>query len=154
ERTYCAGVRTNERWLALILRTDAFLAVGHSISFLETHGQELKNRDEPSTDTERRATVFAALAIHRRADESPNTCVSSPWAAVDGFSPNLPAVVQLPLHWRSHTRNADIEHGPLGRSTVRVDSVPIAVAQVECTDEAITATLDGVRDRARVFEYE
>ena len=34
-RTYCAGVHTNEHWLARILREPRFLAMRHSIAFLD-----------------------------------------------------------------------------------------------------------------------
>ena len=34
DRTYCAGVHTNERWLARILRNERFLAARHSVALL------------------------------------------------------------------------------------------------------------------------
>ncbi len=156
QRTYCAGVRSNERWLARILGTPQFLEVRHSISFLEAHGDELKELDGADETTERRAAAFAALAVHRRcAAASPEVYGGAhPWAAVDGFTPNLPALVQFLFHWRTQPRSVDIESGPGSSATIRIDSVPISVSQVAATDGFIAACLDGVRVKARVLVYD
>ncbi len=155
ERTYCAGVRSNERWLSRILDTPRFLKVQHSIAFLETHGQELHEVDEKDDTAERRALVFAALGVQRRSEvtgASAYDC-AHPWAAADGFTPNLPAIVQLMFHWRTQPRAVEIESGPREASTIRVDSMPVSVSQVGRSDGFIAACLDGVRERARVLVY-
>src|SRR6202035_4419380 len=38
EHIYCAGVKTNERWLSRVLRAPRFLEVRHSIAFLQENG--------------------------------------------------------------------------------------------------------------------
>ena len=43
ERTYCAGVRSNEHWLARILRLPDFLQVRHSIAFLDEAAPRLSS---------------------------------------------------------------------------------------------------------------
>jgi 3-methylcrotonyl-CoA carboxylase alpha subunit len=164
ERTYCAGVHTNERWLARILATPRFLEVRHSIAFLEAHGQEIKDLLTPNPTVERRAAALAALAIQgtrglpasaaRSAGATSAPAQLSPWATCDGFTPNLPATVQFSLALRGQHRSIEIESGPRGPTTIRVDEVAMAVAYVERADCFIAASLDGVRVKARVFVYE
>jgi 3-methylcrotonyl-CoA carboxylase alpha subunit len=164
ERTYCAGVHTNERWLARILATPRFLEVRHSIAFLEAHGQELKDSVIPKPTVERRAVALAALAIHdtrglpastaRSAQVTSAPALASPWTVRDGFTPNLPAIVQFLLRLRGEQRSLEIESGPRDPTTITVDGVAMDVAHVARTDGFIAASLDGVRVKARVFVYE
>jgi 3-methylcrotonyl-CoA carboxylase alpha subunit len=163
ERTYCAGVRTNEHWLARILATPRFLEVRHSIAFLEAQGQELK--DDPTTKqtVERRAVALAALALHSthgptvldaRSAGAAVPAVASPWITCDGFTPNLPATVQFSLQGRGQQRSIEIESGPRDPTTITVDAVPMSVAHVVRAEGFIAASLDGVRVKARAFVYE
>jgi 3-methylcrotonyl-CoA carboxylase alpha subunit len=164
ERTHCAGVRTNERWLARILATSRFLEVRHSIAFLEAQGQELKDALIPKPTVDRRAVALAALAIHgtrglpataaRSAGATSTAAPASPWATCDGFTPNLPAIVQLSLQVRGQQRCIEIESGPRDPTTITVDAVSMAVAHVTRADGYISASLDGVRVKARAFVYE
>jgi len=158
ERTYSAGVHTNERWLARILVTPPFLEVRHSIAFLEAHGQELKDGLIPKPTVERRAVALAALAIHVSrglpAGATSAAAQSSPWTTCDGFTPNLPAVVQFSLLLRGQQRSIEIESGPRDPTTIRVDGVAMDVAHVARAEGFIAASLDGVRVKARVFVYE
>ena len=39
-RTYCAGVSTNERWLARVVRSPRFLEVRHNVTLLDEGGTE------------------------------------------------------------------------------------------------------------------
>jgi 3-methylcrotonyl-CoA carboxylase alpha subunit len=60
EHIYCAGVRTNERWLSRVLRAPRFLEVRHSIAFLQESGSDFagpKDIDAP-------LVAVAAVAAH------------------------------------------------------------------------------------------
>ena len=60
EHIYCAGVRTNERWLSRVLRAPRFLEVRHSIAFLQEQGGDFagpKDIDAP-------LVALAAIAAH------------------------------------------------------------------------------------------
>jgi 3-methylcrotonyl-CoA carboxylase alpha subunit len=162
ERTHCAGVRTNERWLARILANQRFLEIRHSIAFLEAHGQEIQSSAPPSS-VERQAVALAALALQNNASvqavnsasSTPGvTGASSPWVARDGFTPNLPGIVQLTLQSGGQQRAIEIEALPRGSTTIRVDGVTIAVTEVAHGDRQIAACLDGIRVKARAFVYE
>ena len=151
DQIHCAGVHTNERWLARILQSSDFTQVKHSIAFLESHGKQFADKGEP--EAERRAAVFAALAVH------PASVGGNPWAAVDGFTPNLPATVQLSLQLRGQQHAIAIainyqQRQPREQRSVVIDDTSISVADVLRTDDAIAATLDGLRVKARVYVYE
>jgi 3-methylcrotonyl-CoA carboxylase alpha subunit len=155
ERTHCAGVHTNERWLARILATPTFLQVRHSIAFLESYGQELKEGLAPKPTVERRAIALAALAIQGCGLPPPcAAALGSPWTVCDGFTPNLPAVVQFSLALRAQQHSVAIESGPRDPTTITVDEVSMEVAHVTRADGSIAASLDGVRVKARAFVYE
>ncbi|HUI60859.1 MAG TPA: biotin carboxylase N-terminal domain-containing protein [Steroidobacteraceae bacterium] len=103
ERIHCVGVHTNERWLARILRAPAFLQVRHSIAYLQRHASEFRD----PTKVEPAALALGALAAQlSRIDTN---AAASPWAAVDGFTPNLPARVALTL--TSHGQRHALEIG-------------------------------------------
>ncbi len=101
DRIHCAGVRTNERWLARILQAPEFLRVEHSIAFLESHAKQFADKGDLARD--RRALALAALAVH------PAPAGSDPWASVDGFMLNLPATVQFSLQLRGQQHAIAIE---------------------------------------------
>jgi 3-methylcrotonyl-CoA carboxylase alpha subunit len=156
ERIYCAGVRTNERWLGRILRAPEFLEVRHSIAFLEAHGKQFADATHLEAAAERRAAVFAALAVQTAAPVPGGQALASanPWAASDGFTPNLPAIVQVSVLSRGQQRVIAIESGAQDQATIAVDDSRISVGHVVRTEGAIAATLDGLRIQARVFVYE
>jgi 3-methylcrotonyl-CoA carboxylase alpha subunit len=161
ERIYCAGVRTNERWLARILTAPQFLQVRHSIAFLESHGKEFSDSARLEPAVERRAAAFGALAVQGRqlsADSSApggrELAAANPWAANDGFTPNLPATVQLSLQLRGREHFIAIESGRRDQTILRVDDTPITVNNVVRTGGSIAASLDGLHAKARVFVYE
>jgi 3-methylcrotonyl-CoA carboxylase alpha subunit len=145
-RIHCAGVHTNERWLARILRSPEFLQVKHSIAFLESHGKRFA--DQGDALPERRAAVFAALAVHRP------PVGSNPWAAVDAFTPNLPATVQMSVQMRGRQHAITVESQPQERLSVVIDDTPFSVTDVLRTGDRIVATLDDLRLQARVCVYE
>jgi 3-methylcrotonyl-CoA carboxylase alpha subunit len=171
ERIHCAGVRTNERWLARILTAPQFLQVRHSIAFLEAHGKKFSDSARLEPAVERQAAAFGALAIQGRlgladsllADSSAparpgpsasNAGVANPWAAVDGFTPNLPATVQLSLQLRGREHSIAIGSARRDQMILRVDDTSIAVNNVVRTGGFIAASLDGLHIKARVFVYE
>ena len=101
DRTFSAGVHTNERWLARILRNQRFVAARHTVAFVEECGSELTGPSEPDPV----ALILAALVAHRTQSLGP----FSPWAAKDGFTPNLPARVSFTFFW--HERLHAVELG-------------------------------------------
>jgi len=103
ERIRCVGVHTNERWLTRILRSAAFLQVRHSIAYLQQHTDQFRD----AAKLEPAALALGALAVHLPNRES--GAVASPWAAVDGFVPNLPARVPLTLTAHGHRHELEIE---------------------------------------------
>jgi len=158
QQTHSAGVRTNERWLARILANERFLEARHSIAFLESHGQEIHSSAPPAS-LERQATALAALVLLGSRQSQPDGLSTvgtepSPWAARDGFTPNLPALVEFTLELHTRARTIQIETLPHGPTTIRVDEAPMALTQVVHADGSIAACLDGIRLQARVFVYE
>jgi 3-methylcrotonyl-CoA carboxylase alpha subunit len=165
-RTYSAGVHTNERWLARILAAPQFIEARHSIAFLQEHAADFRDRSEPDS----RAVALAALALHdgqnqarasasasnaaaspRQVASSPCQLASSPWEASDGFTPNLAATVRLTLGWHGQARAVDIDF-TRGSATSVVTEIPVArvaTGDISVADGFISATLDGLRVRAR-----
>jgi len=156
ERIYCAGVRTNERWLARVLTAPEFLQARHSIAFLEAHGKQFSAGAHPDPVEERRAAAFGALAVQAAASAPAvgERAAMNPWAAVDGFTPNLPATVQFTLLLRGQQHAIAIESGPGDQTMIAVDDTSISVAHVVRAGGTVTATLDGLRLKARLFVYE
>jgi 3-methylcrotonyl-CoA carboxylase alpha subunit len=156
QRIYCVGVRTNEQWLARILRTDDFLQVRHSIAFLESHGQELADAAHSAQPAQNRAVAIAALVLQGGVPsfEHREPVPANPWLTTDGFSPNLPAIMQFSLQLRGQQRSIAIESTPRGPTLVTVDGTSISVAQVTRAHDSLAASLDGVRVAAHVLVYE
>jgi len=145
DQIHCAGVRTNERWLARILQAPEFLRIEHSIAWLESHAKQFADKSDSTRD--RRAAVFAALGVHRPATRT------DPWAAVDGFTPNLPASVQFSLQLRGQPHAIAIGSMPREQTTIDVDETSVSVSNVLRAADEIAATLDGLRLKAHVFVY-
>jgi len=101
ERTRCAGVRTNERSLARILRSRPFRAVQHSVALLGERAAELAAPEEVSAT----ALALAALIVQREAAgaDAPPASARSPWELADSFTPNLPAITALTLACRARS---------------------------------------------------
>jgi 3-methylcrotonyl-CoA carboxylase alpha subunit len=96
DQTYCAGIATNERWLARILRAPVFTEVRQNIALLDQHPGEFGTTGSAPPE----AAILAALALqaaapHRTEDpnrEGPAGTAAqfpSPWELPDGFTPNL-----------------------------------------------------------------
>ncbi|HEY4213491.1 MAG TPA: biotin carboxylase N-terminal domain-containing protein [Steroidobacteraceae bacterium] len=99
DRTYIAGVRTNERWLARVVRSEEFLAVRHSVAFLQTRAKQFQVPREPDPEVLTTAAI-AAVAGPNPASGMPAADLApaaSPWDARDGFVPNLPSSAGVTL---------------------------------------------------------
>ena len=141
--THAAGVHTNERWLARILRDSRFLAVKHSVAFLEQHAAELAAAGEPDSAT----LILAALALVS-GKEGQISAAPSPWDTTDGFTPNLPSQVELTF---SHgTRRYDVgiqfENGAARRALA---PEAIELSNVRCDDSFVAARMGTARLKAR-----
>jgi 3-methylcrotonyl-CoA carboxylase alpha subunit len=110
--TYSAGVRTNEHWLARILRSPRFLKVKHNIALLDKAAAEFAGPASPGPE----ALALAALATHAGSDVSapaattPAAAASSPWAEADGFTPNLPALIAYRFLWHGGHYGVELEY--------------------------------------------
>jgi 3-methylcrotonyl-CoA carboxylase alpha subunit len=101
-RTYCAGVRTNERWLARVLRSARFLEVRHDIAMLDTSAAQFATSDTVAPA----ALVLASLALRPR----PAVLgAATPWEGADGFIPNLPALIDYRFDCRREIHTVQIE---------------------------------------------
>ena len=148
ERTYLAGVRTNERWLSRVLRSNEFLQARHSVALLAERGGEFA-APEPLSDA---ALALAAVLVY--ADGSG----ANPWSARDGFTPNLAAQFELTVSAAGmsyrltvcceggeprHVQIAD-ESAVAGESPRRV-----AIAETSGSAQWISARIETVRHCAR-----
>jgi 3-methylcrotonyl-CoA carboxylase alpha subunit len=164
DATCCAGVASNERWLARVLRSAEFLAVRHHIALID-HGAA---RFAGPASAEPGALILGALAAHAAAGApagAAHTAAGSPWAQCDGFTPNLPAVVTYPLSWRgtrhlvelTHAQGRPVSASVDGRQSVRVADVELALpvrggeaaAGAEAAPGRCAARLDCLRRQAR-----
>jgi 3-methylcrotonyl-CoA carboxylase alpha subunit len=153
DRTYCAGIRTNEHWLARILHSESFLEVRHSIAFLQQHAADFL--EAPTADE--RALAIGALAISAAGLERPisetttRTTNPNPWQASDGFTPNLAARVKLSLAWRDQLNPVEIGYVGGQPTSLDITGHPVSVSDPAYVGGFYSATLNGVRSRARVF---
>jgi 3-methylcrotonyl-CoA carboxylase alpha subunit len=167
EHIYCAGVQTNERWLSRVLRAPRFLEVRHSIAFLQESGGDFagpKDIDAP-------LVALAAVAAHgpgasavRRGSTSfgatgPGSALGnsvalanpiSPWAILDGFTPNLPARVDYTLSWHGHEHTAEMTFTGGHLTAVSVDArAPLAVSDLSFSGALVAVCIEKVRLQAR-----
>jgi 3-methylcrotonyl-CoA carboxylase alpha subunit len=98
--TFSAGVHTNERWLARVLRSKRFLEVRHNIALLDKGAAEFAAPAAVAPET----LILAVLAVHL----APPVGDSSPWALCDGFTPNLPASVSYTLSWKGQAHTVEL----------------------------------------------
>ena len=98
--TFSAGVHTNERWLARVLRSRRFLEVRHNIALLDKGAAEFAAPSVVAPET----LILAALALH----SAGSAADASPWAARDGFTPNLPLGVTYTLSWHGHAHTVEL----------------------------------------------
>jgi 3-methylcrotonyl-CoA carboxylase alpha subunit len=144
EHTYCAGVKSNERWLARLLRTPRFLKVEHNISLLDSG----KAQVAPAAGPDAAMLVLAALALHEA--DSATTADASPWALRDGFSPNVAIPLTYTFAGADQPRTVELRYH-LGRAVAAaVDAGEvIPVTEVSAGQGSIAARLHDERRQAR-----
>ena len=173
EHIYCAGVQTNDRWLSRVLRAPRFLEVRHSIAFLQENGGDFagpKDIDAP-------LVALAAIAAYgpvvqgsavgrgstgfdRASATAPGTAFASsaaavatrvsPWAILDGFTPNLPARVDYTLSWHGHEHTAEMTFTGGHLAAVSVDErTPLAVSDLSFSGGLVAVCIEKVRLQAR-----
>jgi 3-methylcrotonyl-CoA carboxylase alpha subunit len=153
EHIYCAGVQTNERWLARVLRAPRFLEVRHSIAFLQESARDFAG----PADIDAAALALAASAVHARRGIPAMPGVSvrparhpSPWATLDGFTPNLPARVDSTLSWHGHEHAVEMTFNGGLISDVTVDGkAPLTVSDLSFSGDYLAATIEKTRLQAR-----
>jgi 3-methylcrotonyl-CoA carboxylase alpha subunit len=145
--TYSAGVRTNEHWLARILRSPRFLKVKHNIALLDKAAAEFAGPTTPAPEV----LALAALAAHAGSNAgTPSQAASSPWAEADGFIPNLPAVVAYRLVWQGGHYAVELEFARGRPIAIRSEGhAPAALADVVVDTAQVTARLGEQRFQGR-----
>jgi 3-methylcrotonyl-CoA carboxylase alpha subunit len=148
-RFECAGVRTNERWLARILRSRRFLEVRHNIALLEEGTAEFAGPQAPAPE----ALILAALAAHGAAEAAAAAAPvapRSPWDSRDGFTPNLAAVIAYRFSWRGHAHSVELEFAQGSAAAVSVDGeARVALAGVRIDDRTVAACIGERRRQGR-----
>jgi 3-methylcrotonyl-CoA carboxylase alpha subunit len=140
--TYCAGLHTNEHWLARILRSAKFLAVGHDISVLDAGG---KGFATPGRLT-RENLVLAALAAHGvPAAAAPG----NPWELNDGFTPNLVTAVGYLLVWQGAPSAVELTFAAGAPVRARAGRDTFEMDHAAAADGTVAAMLNGERHQAR-----
>jgi 3-methylcrotonyl-CoA carboxylase alpha subunit len=133
DATCCAGVASNERWLARVLRSAEFREVRHHIGFIDRSAASFVGAADAATP----ALILAALAAHAAAGDrgaagAVHAAVVSPWAQCDGFTPNLPAVVAYSLSWRGTPHRVELTYRHGRAAVASVDAqADVRVADVE-----------------------
>jgi 3-methylcrotonyl-CoA carboxylase alpha subunit len=146
EHTYCAGVHSNEHWLARILRLPDFLQVRHSIAFLDEAAGQLSRAPAASAE----ALILAALLT--QAAPGPRACPADPWQAADGFTPNLPALVELRFAGGGHSHAVQLQYEGSSVVRARVDAAPaVALAEASVTDATVAVRIGARRFSARAL---
>jgi 3-methylcrotonyl-CoA carboxylase alpha subunit len=146
EHIYCAGVQTNERWLARVLRAPRFLEVRHSIAFLQESAKDFAG----PADIDAPLLALAAIAANGAAVAGPVAIRANPWSIPDGFTPNLPARVDYRLSWRGHEHTVDLTFasGRLGAATIDARP-PLRVSDLSFSGDLVAACIEKARLQAR-----
>jgi 3-methylcrotonyl-CoA carboxylase alpha subunit len=143
----CAGVRSNERWLARILRSQRFLEVRHNIALLDVAAGEFAGPQTPAPET----LILAALAAHGgNAIGDTAAPLPSPWDSRDGFTPNLPARTAYSFSSRGHTHAVELEFVAGNAAAASVDGqARVALAGVEVEGGTVAAQIGEGRRQGR-----
>ena len=143
--TYCAGIATNEHWLARILRSPRFLAVRHNIALLDERLDEFAGPRTAAPE----ALALAALAAHAAPASIAGTAglatpekPASPWEQRDGFTPNLTLPIAYTFSWQGQRSTVELELGsesaavavagtrrPLAGAQIGYDTVAVRIAE-------------------------
>jgi 3-methylcrotonyl-CoA carboxylase alpha subunit len=146
EHIYCAGVQTNERWLARVLRDPRFLEVRHSIAFLQESAKDFAG----PADIDAPMVALASIAAHGATSFSTPATHANPWAILDGFTPNLPAHVGYTLSWRGHPHAADITFTGGALTSLSVDAqTALSVSDLSFSGDHVAVTVEKTRLQAR-----
>ena len=140
---HCAGIASNERWLARILLSPVFLEVRHNIALLDEHLAEFAAPGAIPPE----ATILAALALHGRASSA---TPASPWEECDGFTPNLLTPIAYRLIAAGQPIGVELEYqrGRLTAATV-AGHARQSLEGVEWQRDTVAAQLGGQQRRAR-----
>ncbi|HWZ62859.1 MAG TPA: biotin carboxylase N-terminal domain-containing protein [Steroidobacteraceae bacterium] len=131
--TYAAGVHTNERWLARILRSKRFLEVRHNIALLDKGTAEFAPPATLSPET----LILAALAAHAAQPQAGAPQAGSPWAVCDGFTPNLPATVAYSFSRHGETHSVELRFVGGRPAAAQVDGrTLLEIADLVCRPDA------------------
>ncbi|MBV8306630.1 MAG: biotin/lipoyl-binding protein [Gammaproteobacteria bacterium] len=147
DETYCAGIATNERWLARILRAPVFLEARHNIALLDEHLADFAGPAAVPPE----AAILAALALHADAPAAP----ASPWELRDGFTPNLVTPIVYTFSVRGERVVVELEYAegrPTG-ATVRGHERQ-SLAGVAWQPDGVAAQLGGERRFARCLSVD
>jgi 3-methylcrotonyl-CoA carboxylase alpha subunit len=159
--TRCAGVRTNERFLARLLRAPRFLEVRHDIGLVDREPGVFAAVRPPGPE----ALALAALALHLAPPSPPGdgAATGGPWAQRDGFIPNLPARIAYTLSADGHPHAVEIACRQGRPAAAVVDAHPaLAIEDATLTGagaagagdggaDVVAARIDGRRRQARTF---
>ena len=146
DETYCAGIATNERWLARILRAAVFLEVRHDIALLDRSLAEFAGPDGVPPH----AVVLAALALHHAAATA--TARPNPWALLDAFTPNLVRPIAYSFSSRGHRVSIELEYHdgrPLAATLTGHTREALADVDVQTGPDTIAARIGTQRHLAR-----
>ncbi|HET7758124.1 MAG TPA: biotin carboxylase N-terminal domain-containing protein [Steroidobacteraceae bacterium] len=159
-RTRCAGVRTNERFLAQLLRAPRFLEVRHDIGLSDRELAAFAAIRPPGPEV----LVLAALAIQLAPPQpAGRPAAGGPWAERDGFIPNLPARISYTLTSAGHTHAIEIACHQGRLAAAAVDAGPALTLEAASlagpgtagtggpVTDAIAVCIDGRRRQARCF---
>lgn len=147
EDTLCVGVRSNEHWLAGVLRAPDFLALRHSIAWLGAHAASLAVPAEPEADL----VALAALNLLGAPGHAAGSDPGDPWACTDGFIPNLGTTVHAVLEQGARRHTAALRHVGGAAASLRLGQAPeLTIGPTELVvDCGLTAAaLDGRRASA------
>jgi len=148
EHTDCAGVHSNERWLARILRSARFLAVQHNIALLDEHAAQFAGSAAPPAE----GLVLAAIAVHAAGVPPAQHAAlpRNPWDQADGFTPNLPAAIPFSFASGTLEHRVTLEYRGALACAARVGAgPPLTLAAVSRDAATVAAQIDGVLRHAR-----
>jgi 3-methylcrotonyl-CoA carboxylase alpha subunit len=142
--TYCAGIASNEHWLAGVLRAPVFLEVRHNIALLDEHLGDFT----PPAGVAPAALILAALAAHLAV--IPTGGHASPWEERDGFTPNLTVPIAYRLAWRGKHHDLELEyaHGHPAAVTIAGEARQ-PLAEVQIAPDTVAARIAERRYHAR-----
>ena len=147
--TYCAGIASNEHWLARILRAPVFLEVRHNIALLDEHLGEFA----PPKTIAPEALILAALAAHgapAALAAAPAAGSASPWELRDGFTPNLTAPIGYRFSSQAQHHTVELEYAqgcPVAVTVAGGARCPLAGVALE--PDTVAARIAGRRYQAR-----